>query len=59
MHGMDLAAAVSVDWRPPPEALTDTLHSSSEVAVRTGVGADLARMLGGRATAADVLPIIR
>ncbi len=59
MHGMDLAAAVSVDWRPPPEALTDTLHLLSEVAVRTGVGADLARMLGGRATAADVLPIIR
>ena len=36
MHGMDLAAALSVDWRPPPEALTDTLHLLSEVAVRTG-----------------------
>ncbi len=59
MHGMDLAAALSVDWRPPPEALTDTLHLLSDVAVRTGAGPDLARMLGGRVTAADVLPIIR
>jgi hypothetical protein len=59
MHGMDLAAALSVDWRPPPEALTDTLHLLSDVAVRTGLGPDLARMLGGRAAAADVLPIIR
>ncbi len=59
MHGMDLAAALSVEWRPPPEALTDTLHLLAEVAVRTGVGPDLARMLGGRATTADVLPIIR
>jgi hypothetical protein len=58
IHGMDLAAALSVDWSPPPAALTDSLHLLAEVAVRTGAGADLARMLGGR-PASDVLPIIR
>jgi hypothetical protein len=58
MHGMDLAAALSVEWNPPPAALTDTLHLLADVAVRTGAGPDLARMLGGR-PASDVLPIIR
>jgi len=59
LHGLDLAAAIGVSWRPPPEALLDTLGLLSEVAVRTGRGEDLARLLGGRASPHDVLPIIR
>ncbi len=59
IHGMDLAAALDTDWRPPPEALIDTLYLLAEVAVRTGRGENLARVLGGRASNTEVLPIIR
>ena len=60
MHGMDLAAALAVEWHPPRPALTDTLRLLVEVAVRTERGEDLARLLGGRdGNPARVLPVIR
>lgn len=59
LHGLDLAAALDVDWDPPAAALADTLLLLTEVAVRRGHGTDLARLLAGRPATAAVLPVIR
>ncbi|MBA2337644.1 MAG: maleylpyruvate isomerase N-terminal domain-containing protein, partial [Acidimicrobiia bacterium] len=59
LHGLDLAAALDVDWDPPAAALADTLLLLTEVAMRRGHGADLARLLAGRPATAAVLPVIR
>ena len=58
-HGLDLAAAVGIAWRPPHDALVDVLGLLGEVAVLRGSGGTLLLELAGRAVPVSAIPVLR
>jgi uncharacterized protein (TIGR03083 family) len=61
IHGLDIAKAVGIEWRPPPPLLSDVLALLMEVSVDLGGGEQLLLVLSGRIAPADsdAFPVIR
>jgi hypothetical protein len=50
VHGMDIARALDIPFRPPAAALTEALDVAMRTAVATGHGESLLLTLTGRST---------
>ncbi|MFA4840466.1 MAG: maleylpyruvate isomerase N-terminal domain-containing protein [Agrococcus sp.] len=59
VHGLDIADAAGVDWRPPPAHLLDALHLAAGNASARGMGEEALRYLTGRRPDAGLEGVMR
>jgi len=61
IHGLDIARAVGIEWRPPTPLLSDVLALLMEVSVNLGGGEELLLVLSGRIdpTHSEAFPVLR